>query len=159
MTDNITLEQLQRDLEWSCTLNRSVGDGARFSLLLSMLQQNVMERPALTPQTPETLSLPLPENPYRRAPLSASEDTAIHLSNAAQLAQQSAADARLYLSMHPEPLSLYNDAKRISDEVRVNCDWYTQQRLAGEAPAHTIEEDATQLHDILQQLEAEMAAA
>ena len=60
--------------------------------------------------------------------------------------------------MHPQPLSLYNDPKRLEDEVVANCDMHAQHRLQ-DLNTVDIAVDETGLYDILQEMEAQIDTA
>ncbi len=55
----------------------------------------------------------------------------------------------LWQSMHPEPLSISNDAKSIPADIKANCSLATQLRLA--APQlHQRRVDETGLFDVIE---------
>ncbi|MBT1063480.1 hypothetical protein KJY73_07830 [Bowmanella sp. Y26] len=151
------MQSVVNDLEFSGVLNRAAkpGQAQTFSLLLSMLQQNLLERPLPARQEqPDTYSS-LPEITHTPAiPLQA-ESAHWHQMEVqgAYIQHQLLASARLWQCMHPSPLALYNDVKRIDDAVTNNCDWHCQQRLKGHSTEPMLS-DETALFDILEQLNA-----
>lgn len=143
------------DTEFTGELNRSVGQGAKFSLLLSMLHSDILNRPKLQGNAPA--SEPFQErvdslSHYPKEPLSASPQELLKMQVTKSLTQDSVQDAMLWQIMHPAPLSLFNDAKRLADDVVMNCDFHTQTRLK-QPDVAALEVDETGLYDILTELE------
>lgn len=139
------------DLEWSGQINRALGQGRAFALLLSMLESDVLERPKIVSSDEEnTVPDTNLKSDYRRPALRAADiDWHNALPNSQHFAHHPS-DGKLFQTMHPQPLSIFNDAKRIDDEVLANCDYYTQNRLKSLSEKQ-IDADATQLYDILEQ--------
>lgn len=159
------------DIELSGDLNRAVGEGAKFALMLAMLQPSLLERPALE-KSESSASLSTGElfhTGYRSPGLKPSDADWQHLDNAKRVLHAEPQDALLYQVMHPQPLSLFDDAKRIDDMVAFNCDYYTQKRLkAADGNAEKAKElrddnliglDETGLYDILQELDVQPSFA
>lgn len=146
------------DLEWSGQVNRATGQGRAFALLLAMLESDVLERPKVIPIEDEN---PVTDNAltsvYRRASLSAAAQDWTNAVENSQHFARNPADGLLFQTMHPQPLSLFNDPKRIDDEVLANCDYYTQTRLATPAEKQ-VTEDNTQMFDVVEQLDKIAAA-
>lgn len=144
----------QHDLEVSGSVNRAAGQGAKFALLLSMLEQDVLGRPRIqveedTPPATQLEGLSC----YREPPLKAEPADIDNIVVTSKLLRSSGKDALLWQCMHPHPLSQHNDAKRLADEVIVNCDYYTQRRLAPQpAPDKEVDVDETLLYDVLENL-------
>ena len=67
-------------------------------------------------------------------------------------------NARLWLAMHPEPLSLNNDALHIAEEIIENCSLVVRERLK-KTQQKQFSQDATVLYDILQGLSPQEVAA
>ena len=141
------------DLEWSGKLNRALDQGRAFALLLSMLESDVMERPKIVQDevTPNSAADNLVSH-YRNPPLVANESDWHHAKINSALFSTNPSDGLLFQSLHPQPLSLCNDAKKLDQEVVLNCDYYTQIGLKTQLPK-TIATDATHLYDVLQQLD------
>lgn len=138
------------DHELSGTLNRAAGKGAQFALLLSMLETNVLARPHYARDVDHLPQQKLP-NDYRSAPLKVSDADWQTASVQSQLFHQNPQDAGLYLTMHPQPLSLYNSTNHIDAEVITNCSYFTQQQHKQPRDPE-IPVDQTGLYDILQSL-------
>ncbi|MGO4893755.1 VC2046/SO_2500 family protein [Flavobacterium sp. W21_SRS_FM6] len=142
-------EQL-RDIEYNGELNRAAQQGAKFALLLSMLEQNILFRPHIAADEAQSPASDIPSlSHYRRAPLAANVDywqEVVHTERFIQRGELQ--NARLWLAMHPEPLSLFNDAKHIPDEVLENCALTTRQRVK---PGNNsgVAQDPTKLFDLL----------
>jgi hypothetical protein len=142
------------DYELNGTINRATSEGAKFALILAMLEQDSIHRPHLEPPN-ETNQIPEVENDlnhYRSNPLSANDtywQTCQHTSHLIHNGQLHS--AQLWMAMHPEPLSQYNKADAIDEEVIVNCNINTQRRVK-QAKEKVINIDETGLYDILQNL-------
>jgi hypothetical protein len=146
---------LSNDHELNGTINRAAGEGAKFALILAMLEQNCIHRPHL--EKSKELAPP-PEvdsdiNYYRSNPLRANDtywQTCQHTSQLIHSGQLHS--AHLWLAMHPEPLSQYNSPDAIGEEVIANCSINTQNRIQ-QAKQSVMMVDETGLYDILQKLE------
>ena len=147
---------LKQDLELSGGLNRSAGQGAKFSLLMSMLAENILARPKIVgddPSPSDTAALKSESSLYPQPPLKADDRSWSQMAMNTQLLQKNLKDAQLWLTMHPEPLSLYDDKLRLADEVVENCDYHTQLKLnASPQTTADIEVDETKLYDVLEGL-------
>ena len=149
---------LAQDVEYTGKLNQSAGQGAKFSLLMAMLAEDILSRPKFIDD--EETSQQILQNeelssPYPVTLLSAQTTSWLKMDTNTRLFSQNLADAQLWRTMHPEPLSLFNDAKRLDDEVVANCNYQTQLKLsAKEIPPTEIEVDETGLYDVLQSLDA-----
>ena len=146
---------LSRDYELNGTINRAASEGAKFALILAMLEQDCTHRPHLE-KTKETNQIPEVEtglNYYRSSPLSATDTYWKTCQQTSQLIHNGQLQsAQLWLDMHPEPLSQYNKADGIDAEVMANCSINTQTRLK-QAEQNELKIDETGLYDILQKLE------
>lgn len=142
------------DVELTGEINRSIGDGAKFALLLAMLDHNYVKRPHLEKagsdfEVVEDAISSLSQ--YRNSPLHTSVQDIQNLVTTNQLFKSQPLDAQLWQTMHPEPLSLFNDAKRLADDVVYNCPYHCQLSLKSQSDP-VIEEDPTALYDILENL-------
>jgi hypothetical protein len=146
---------LSSDYELNGTINRAASEGAKFALILAMLEQDCIHRPHLENskelnQDPELNSK---LNHYRSNPLSANEtywQTCQHTSQLIYKGQLHS--AQLWLAMHPEPLSHFNKPDKIDENVIANCSINTQTRMQ-QAKEKVLNVDETGLYDILQTLE------
>ena len=146
---------LSRDYELNGTINRAAGEGAKFALILAMLEQDCTHRPHL--EKSEALN----QNPkidndfnyYRSNPLSANAQYWQTCQQTSQLIHSGELhSAKLWLAMHPEPLSQYNKLDAINADVITNCSLNTQTRIR-QAKEKVVNVDETGLYDILQQLQ------
>jgi hypothetical protein len=147
---------LSSDYELNGTINRAASEGAKFALILAMLEQDCTHRPHIekqqelnqTPQVEKDLSY------YRSSPLSVNDtywQTCQHTSQLIHGGQIQS--AHLWLAMHPEPLSQHNKPDVIDEAVIANCSINTQTRLK-QAEQNELKVDETGLYDILQELES-----
>ena len=145
---------LSSDYELNGTINRAASEGAKFALIIAMLEQDCTHRPYLEKskepsQTPEVASN---LNHYRSNPLSVNDtywQTCQHTSQLIHSGQLNS--AQLWLAMHPEPLSQYNKPDVINEDVIANCSVNTQARMQ-QAKQSVLKVDETGLYDILQEL-------
>ncbi|GGO70333.1 VC2046/SO_2500 family protein [Bowmanella pacifica] len=150
------MQSVINDLEFSGVLNRAAkpGQAQTFSLLLSMLHQNLLERPQpAKPTWPEEQglsSLRLPQAPTVPLKVEAAHWQQMQIQGA-YIQHQLTASALLWQCLHPSPLSLHNDAKHIDEVVTENCDWYCRQRLSGHI-TEAMQTDETALFELLEQL-------
>lgn len=152
----------QHDLEFSGSLNRASSQGANFALLLSMLQQNYLERPAVALEEQQNTADDIAGlSHYPKVPLSAQSRDWYQADIAATILHSDGSKgAHLWLAMHPQPLSLHNDATLIDEDVLANCDIYTQQRHNSEIEVEQeIEVDETGIYDLLQHIGLDMQNA
>ena len=151
------LVSLTKDLEFSGSLNRSAGQGAKFSLMLAMLAENMLTRPTFIHEQSTASgseSEPALASFYPKHYLKPKAHSWLNLNRTSQLLQDNLRDAQLWQTMHPEPLSLYNDNLRLADEVVENCGYHTQAKLAdAKELSANIEPDETGLYEILQSLQ------
>ncbi len=120
------------DKELSGALNQALETAGhkQFSLLLAMLQQDFLARPRYASATVEDETpASLPASNYPKPGLATREQD---WHNAQQitllLQQQQPGNARLWQTMHPQPLSLKNDANAIPPELINNMSWDAQLR-------------------------------
>jgi hypothetical protein len=145
------------DVEFSGGLAQAAGQGAKFALMLAMLEQDVLNRPYFEPQQAPVnpyQSVQIPVSDYPQVALSAAEH---HWSSAALtgelIGNAYLVSARLWQTMHPSPLSIFNDATRIDPQVINNCDLPAQRRLQQETATKPMAVDETKLYDILNELQ------
>lgn len=141
------------DREWTGELARAAGRGALFSLYLSIHcqpgaeQLKLIEAEENTPLADDGLfSL----NHYRRPALKAASGDYTNAKITSTMAQSGISAAfSLWQSMHPEPLSISDNAKSIPAEIKANCSLATQLRLSAPKP-HQRQVDETGLFDIIE---------
>ena len=146
---------LSSDYELNGTLNRAASEGAKFALILAMLEQDCTHRPHLAKSKELNQNAEIDNNltHYRNSPLSANDQywqtcqQTSQMFNSGQLHS-----AHLWLAMHPEPLSQYNKSDAINADIITNCSLNTQTRIR-EARENMVSVNEIGLYDILQQLE------
>lgn len=158
---SVFTEQL-RDIEYNGGLNHATGQGAKFALLLAMLEQNPMLRPTIAKDDEEVQDKYQKDiaglSFYRSAALAADEQYWDKVKFTEGYIQRGELhNAKLWLAMHPEPLSLFNDAKHISDDIIENCALPVRERLKQSQKQFT--QDVTGLYDILQNIKPQHIAA
>ena len=142
------------DRELNGELNRASAQGAKFALLLAMLEQDYLHRPKLIESDSED-----DDNGansvssichYPPTPLKVESQHWTQANYASEVInKESIVSAHLWLIMHPQPLSLHNNAYTIGEDVLVNCDLHTQQRHRI-SEDNNLQVDETGLYDILQ---------
>ena len=151
---------LSSDYELNGTINRAASEGAKFALIMAMLEQDCTHRPhvEITKEPNQVSEIENGLNRYRSHPLSANDtywQTCQHTSQLIHTGQLHS--ARLWLAMHPEPLSQYNKPDVIDNDVIANCSVNTQARIQqtklDEAEFNVVKVDETGLYNILQALE------
>lgn len=145
---------VNNDRELNGEINKSTTQGAKFALLMAMLEQNHLHRPSFeTTKEPENPTLEkLPLHYYRASALSATEQTWLTLNQTSQLVSSGyKQSALLWLAMHPEPLSQFDNNTQLPVEVSVNCSLPTQERIKS-AQDKCVAVDETGLYDILKNL-------
>jgi hypothetical protein len=149
-----------KDHELNGDINRASAQGANFALLLAMLEPDLLQRPHLAKDSkPDTPPSSPPTTVYPAYPLKAGADDWCTVTHTSSLIQSGhLQSANLWLTMHPEPLSQYNDPKLLYGEVMANCSLPTQTRIRGPLSS-TLGQDETGLYDILQSLDASFTAA
>ncbi len=150
---------LTDDFEFNGQVNRATHQGAKFALLMAMLEQDCLQRPQLetSEQNTQAKSAELEVNYYRPYPLSANDTYWHTCQHTSQLIHAGKLEsAHLWLAMFPEPLSLKNQADDIDDEVIANCSINTQSRMQ-QAKQTKVKVDETGLYDILQGLQSARA--
>ncbi|MCF2948409.1 hypothetical protein L0668_09850 [Paraglaciecola aquimarina] len=150
---------LVNDRELNGAINRATTQGAKFGLLLAMLEQNHLHRPVLQ-------EIPEPElniadaaflHHYRTSALKADAESWSNINTTSQMIKSGYIQtAHLWLAMHPEPLSQHNNSLHLNEEVLANCSYPTQTRLQ-QATDNLVKVDETGLFDILQGMESSTA--
>lgn len=152
---------LASDIELNGSLSQASSQGAKFSLLLAMLQQDYCARPTIQSQRPEQQqadSQLASLSCYRQPPLKASAEFWQQAVTTCQLVHQGAMGSlHLWQAMHPQALSQFNDVKRLDQEVVMNCALPTQLKLQ-QAEQNQLAVDETALYDVLQTIERVEAA-
>lgn len=168
---NQTVNKASQDLEFGGSLNRASNQGAKFALLLSMLQQDVLARPRIGPTSESVTQHAYDvQSDYPEAPLQAiAQDWPLADTTSQILHSDGIRSAQLWLAMHPQPLSLHNDAFHIDEDIFENCDIHTQSRYAQHF-AHSqeaegfngslneIKVDETGIFDLLEEIGLQMQA-
>ena len=147
---------LSSDYELNGQINRASAQGAKFALLLAMLEQDSINRPRLekTDQLYHIKDSQNAVNHYRSSSLSADQEYWQSSQYTGKLIQQGHLDsAHLWLAMHPEPLALHNDPFEIDEEIIANASVFAQTRMQKDLNPE-IKLDETGLFDILNELEA-----
>lgn len=151
---NTSLISESKDFEYSGQINRNAANNATFQLMLAMLEQDVLARSKIEKSVKDSGV----ENPslkylnhYPVIPLSTDERDWVLLSQSKQITDANPNDGKLWQTMHPHPLSIYNDVKRIPDDILYNCDLYTQKRIRAMA-SEEFAVDETGLFDILEKV-------
>ena len=142
------------DRELSGELNRASTQGAKFALLLAMLEQDYLHRPKLIESESENDDSGADSVShichYPPTPLKAEPQHWAEANYASEVInKESIVSAHLWLIMHPQPLSLSNNAYQINEDILANCDVHTQQRYRTAAD-NNLQVDETGLYDILQ---------
>lgn len=145
---------LSSDFELNGDINRASQQGAKFALLMAMLEPNSLHRPRIEDSEPKQYLLG--ENSelyhYRSSPLKANQEYWRGCNNTAKLIGTGyLASAQLWMAMHPEPLSQYNNYLSIDEDVIANASVYAQSRMKNQTAAD-IKVDETGLFDILDEL-------
>ena len=150
---------LGSDYELNGTINRAASEGAKFALILAMLEQDCTYRPHIDkPKDTKAIPEAFKELNYcRSSPLSVDDTYWRSSQQTSQLIQQGQVhSARLWLAMHPEPLSQFNNPDEIDEEVIANCSINAQARF-NQAKQKVVKVDETGLYDILQELNPNVA--
>lgn len=146
-----------RQTEFKAGLGKALRHGSQseFALLLSMMQQDLTQRLKLEGETEDKpLGLiPIEKfNFYPQVPLKTEQQHYIRQQQFATAVQRNdLPSAKLLAYMHPTPLSLYNDVKRIPDNVTSNCDLFTQMKIKG-LQGENIQVDETLLYDTVKEV-------
>lgn len=145
------------DIELDGQLNRASSNRAQFELLLSMLESDFLDRPSY--DDADTKSMYVQDAPisyYRNPPLCADQDSWHKCQFQKQLIHSDLPNAALWISLHPQPLAIKNDANQLDEDVIANCAIHIQRKLrstkSSEDNKH-ITVDETGLYNILQSMD------
>ncbi|MGJ8679858.1 VC2046/SO_2500 family protein [Paraglaciecola sp.] len=147
------------DRELNGEINKASTQGAKFSLLLAMLEQNHLHRPVLqeVPEPELNIADAAFLHHYRSSTLKADVESWAYINSTSQMINSGhIQDAHLWLAMHPEPLSQHNDPLHLSEEILANCSYPTQNRLQ-QNKEKILKVDETGLYNILQEMEVTAA--
>ncbi|MBU2976931.1 VC2046/SO_2500 family protein [Alteromonas sp. C1M14] len=151
------------DFEWSGRLSQATPSRALFSLYLAMHCQpgNTairIEDPSHSASVDDDFLARL--NHYPKASLSPNKSDLEALRVSAKLAQNGqVSDLALWHTMHPAPLSAYNDPHYLSDDIKTNCSYATQQKLKSSCDNEAVlNADPTQLDDLIARASAFITA-
>lgn len=148
------MQPIYLDSELNGSLNKaaSASNGAAFALLLAMLQQDLLDRPRLSESPKETQSISALPDKAPDVPLKAeSQHWQFEAQHAGYIHQQQMASARLWHCLHPAPLSVFNDSKRLNDDIVENTSWHCREKLKGKG-SQRIETDETELLDVIEKV-------
>ena len=147
-----------RQVEFKAGLGKALRHSGQseFALMLAMMQQDVTQRLKLADDGDDNKPvglLPIEDfNFYPEVPL---KTEAQHFSRQEQFAQavhhNDLASAKLLAYMHPTPLSMHNDVKRVGDDVTANCDFFTQMKIK-EIQSEDIPVDETLLYESITEI-------
>ena len=149
------LGRLESDIEFCGKLAEVIvapSGRAGFALLLAMQDPDITTRPSIKEYHPSPTSS-VPVSHYPKPGLSSSErdwQTGRVATNF--LAAGDIANSRLWLTMHPQALAQYDDAKRIHPEVLANCSLTARQRASGHQPDTAQQADISRLFDLLEEI-------
>ncbi|WP_088329222.1 VC2046/SO_2500 family protein [Lacimicrobium sp. SS2-24] len=149
------------DFELNSSLSKaaSQGNGANFALLLAMLQDNLLDRPRLEASKEQHWAESqshldkAPEIPLKAE----TQHWEFEAQHAQYVNQQQLASARLWHCLHPSPLSVFNDNKRLDDEVVENTSWSCRQKLKG-GSVEPLQVDETNLLEVIDKARQYQAA-
>lgn len=154
------MQPIHPDIELNGSLNRaaSQGHGATFALMLAMLQENQLDRPRLAERSAETEQKQILFDKAPDIPLKPeSQHWEFEARHADYIQRQKLISARLWHCLHPAPLSLYDDSKRLDDEVIENTSWSCRQKLKG-TKLQALQVDETGLLDVIEKARDYQAA-
>ncbi|ALS98563.1 VC2046/SO_2500 family protein [Lacimicrobium alkaliphilum] len=154
------MQSIHLDFEYNGSLNKaaSQGHGAAFALLLAMLQENQLDRPQLAErpadnEQKQALFDKAPDIPLKPEP----QHWEFEARHADYIHQQQLVSARLWHCLHPAPLSVFNDSKRLDDEIIENTSWYCREKLKGRN-LQPLQVDETGLLDVIEKARDYQAA-
>lgn len=147
-----------RQVEFKAGLGKALRHSGQseFALMLAMMQQDVTQRLKLAKGDDDNKPLGLLAienfNFYPEVPLKTESQ---HYTRQEQFAkavhQNDLASAKLLAYMHPTPLSMHNDVKRVEDHVAANCDLFTQMKIK-EMQTEDIAVDETLLYESITEI-------
>ena len=140
---------VSHDLEFNGKIASALHNGHDFAFWLAQLGPWVDERPQIEKQEVESVEATTTRSYYRNPSLAADNKDFDNIQVQSHLINQQAPNAlRLWQSMHPDPLSLYNDATRLDDEIIENCELHVRERLQQKLQK-VISPDPTLLEEII----------
>ena len=147
-----------RQVEFKAGLGKALRQSGQseFALILAMMQQDVTQRLKLADNGGDNDPLGLSAiegfNFYPKVPL---KTEAHHFSRQQQFSQavhqNDFASAKLLAYMHPTPLSMHNDVRRVGDNVTANCDLFTQMKIK-EIHSEDVPIDETLLYESITEI-------
>ena len=151
--ENQALE-LDPSLGWETNgvLARPTQQGALFNLFLAMHQHGQAEPTAYESHSTNAHSKTTHSKNYYRRSSTCAENADWHkMQITCELLHRNCDDARLFLSIHPPPLSQKDDVQRLPDDVINNCSLAAQKRIKGRL-TNTISEDNTLLFELIDEI-------
>jgi hypothetical protein len=139
------------DFELDSLVNRAASNPTNFALVLAMLEQNYLHRPVFPKdKLAESFKTESVSHNYRSCPLHAEQDHWDKINQTSYFIKEGQIQtAQLWLAMHPEPLSQFNDPLHLNAEIVANCSLPTQDRLKTSGP-HALDVDETGLYELLE---------
>ncbi|BDX06759.1 VC2046/SO_2500 family protein [Planctobacterium marinum] len=143
-----------RQTEFKAGLGKALryGTQSEFALLLSMMQQDLTQRLKLEGEDEQQSVGLIPIEKFNFYPAVPLKTENTHYVRQQQFAEaihrNDLPSAKLLAYMHPTPLSLHNDVKRIPDDVTANCDVFTQMKIKN-LQGEDIKVDETLLYDVI----------
>ncbi|WP_100657405.1 VC2046/SO_2500 family protein [Alteromonas flava] len=161
MSSPTALESIvQRDPEYTGQVSRALHSGHDFGFYLAQLNTQITERLRIQSDSLDESAHTNADKPphyYRHSALQAKDEDFQAVAQSAQLLQrQNRADLLLWMCLHPDPLSLHNDSKRIDPEVIANCELHAQRRQQ-EKLENKLMQFAPNLAEIIPQSQAALA--
>jgi hypothetical protein len=145
---------------------------SQFKLILATLEQDLLKRFRLAENIDDKNSGQHTEaltSLYPEQRLSVTEETWVNTTKTKKYIEAEALEsARLWQIMHPDPLSLYDDPKRLDEVVVANSSYHTQSNLNADSASIEqqsqsneqdllLEQDPTMLYEILTELDSSAA--
>lgn len=127
---------LVQDAEFNSSINRAASQAGavQFKLILATLEQNLLNRIRLANNAQVNADVAFENeitNFYPKIPLKADKKTWQNLDTTRNFIHAGdLTGAKLWQIMHPEALSLFNDAKKLDDQVIANSSYFTQNQHA-----------------------------
>jgi hypothetical protein len=147
-----------RQVEFKAGLGKALRHSGQsdFALMLAMMQQDITQRLKLADDGDDDKPvglLPIESfNFYPEIPLKTEAQHFVEQEQFARAVHQNdLASAKLMAYMHPTPLSIHNDVKRIDDNVAANCDMFTQMKIK-KIQSEDIPVDETLLYESIKEV-------
>jgi len=145
------LQVVAQQQEINQALSNKRSDGSLFKLLLSMAHAE-MPRVEQLDFTSDASAPDMPAHHYRQPSLAQSDQDFTKQTQLTNIiANHDLANLKLWLCMHPQPLSARNDALHIEKDVIDNTSYQTAKSFESQVP-QSIKEDPTMLYDVLEDL-------